>query len=89
MELLIVGAVSFLRVFLRAVQQLNVVGSHYKLAFFVSYLMTACELYVVMSIVIVMDWSLFLPIGTGSAIGGVTGMFIHKKYVRGRNGKTN
>lgn len=64
-------------VFLRAVQQLNVVHSLYLPAAVTSYLIAAAEIGVVLSIVN-HGWSAVAYIGTGGAIGVTAAMLFHK-----------
>ena len=64
-------------VFLRAVQQLNVVHSLYLPAAVTSYLIAAAEIGVILSIVD-QGWSAVVYIGTGGAIGVTLAMTFHR-----------
>jgi hypothetical protein len=72
-------------VFLRAIQQLNVVGGHYLLAGITSYAIAAAEIGVIIGIV-AHQWDAVIYVGTGGAIGVTSAMIFHKTFIR-RNKK--
>lgn len=72
-------------VFLRAIQQQNVVGGHYFAAAATSYLMAGAEIGVVLSVV-EYGWSAIPWIGTGGAIGVTAAMSLHRRVFRKRTG---
>lgn len=86
MELLYLSAfaASFIFIFLKAFQQLNVVHSNWWWVVPTSMAMAFVEVYVVASIATT-GWGLeiVLAIGLGSGLGAIASMFIHKKLVRG------
>lgn len=71
-----------LLVFLRAMQQQNVIHGHYIMAGATSYLIAGAEIGVVLSIVH-MGWAAVLWIGTGGAIGVTSAMIAHR-WIRSR-----
>ena len=75
---LIVLSATFALVFLRAIQQLNVVHGHKKLAAATSYGIAATGVIEVIQ-VIGMGYSSILWVGTGGAIGVTLAMSAHKK----------
>lgn len=70
--------VSFVNVFFKAFQQLNVV--HHKIFWIVpvSYVMAACEVFIIWQIAAQQDLWLLFPIGTGAGLGCVLSMILHK-----------
>lgn len=76
MEYLIAFAVSFVYIFLKAWQQINVVYKKYKAVPLVSMLMALCEVTIVTLVVKSNIW-LFIPIGVGGAIGCMLSMHIN------------
>ena len=92
MSLLILFMACFARVFLRALQQRNVMCLNYKLVPPVSFLMTLTEVYVwgaiVVSILQVLKsgdfWEMaptVLVMAIGSTLGCMAAMYLHSKYV--------
>lgn len=77
-----VFAASFAGVLMKSIQQKNVVGGHYWLVAPVSFGIGACEIFIVLNIVITMDWSLWFPISSGGAAGAMLGMYLHNRYVK-------
>jgi len=90
------GLAHGLFVFFKAFQQRNVMGLHYKWVVATSYFMSTAEVFV-LSLVAVSavdaaktgDIMLMLPfvvcLGTSGALGGITGMWIHHKFVGDRH----
>lgn len=77
---------TFFLIFLKAIQQQNVVGGHYWPAFLTSYALALVE-------VLVIYWiaktglDAVLWVGTGAAFGCITAMFLHKKLIKVKDGK--
>lgn len=70
---------SFLFIFLKAFQQLNVVHSAYLMVVPTSLLMAVCEVYVVVAAAH-NGWGwIVLPIGLGSGLGAVCAMYLHER----------
>lgn len=69
---------SFCIVFLKAMQQQNVIHRQYWLAALTSYGLAVCEVAVLL-IVIDAGWPAVPWIGTGGAIGVTLAMFTHKR----------
>ena len=68
--------VSFVYVFLKAFQQLNVVHGEYKLMLPISYLLALCEVFTIGAIVATSPW-IFLSIGTGGGLGCMLSCYTH------------
>ena len=68
-------------VFLRALQQQNVIHGHYAAAAVTSYAMAAADVAVVLSVVS-HGWSAVPWLGTGGAIGVTAAMVVHRKLFR-------
>lgn len=75
---IVILSATFALVFLRAIQQLNVLHSHFKLAAATSYLIAIAEVTSLLSVVAV-GWSAVPWVGTGGAFGVVSAMMTHKK----------
>lgn len=68
-------------VFLRGIQQLNVIGGHYVMASMTSYLIALAEVYFVADVAMKgLDAAFY--VGTGGAIGVTLAMFFHPKIKR-------
>lgn len=72
---------SFSIVFLRALQQQNVIHGRYKSAALTSYLIAIAEVAVVL-IVVKTGWPSVPWVGTGGAIGVTAAMWAHRKWFR-------
>jgi hypothetical protein len=79
MEILIA---TFVSVFGRAIQQLNVVGGHYLAAALTPYLIAAGDVAVVLLVVDAGWWSIPWA-GTGGALGAVSAMVLHRRFIAG------
>lgn len=77
-----VFAVSFLFVFIKAFQQLNVVHDAYKWILPCSMMMAACEVFVISMVATYKEWWLFIPMGMGAALGAMISMYVHKRIVK-------
>ena len=83
MNYAIAGLISFVSVFFKALQNRNYNFDNYKLVIPTSWMIAACELYLL---------SLFIKdgitivyvfvVGTGSGIGGILAMKFHTKYLK-------
>tara|TARA_R110002096_G_scaffold329541_1_gene523741 strand:+ start:387 stop:641 length:255 start_codon:yes stop_codon:yes gene_type:complete len=71
--------VSFISVFLKGFQHQNVIGGHYRAAFFVSYLMAGFEVLVITLIIQTGYWAI-LTIGAGASLGIVSSMYIYRRF---------
>lgn len=84
-------AATFLLVFLRAIQQQNVIHGHYMLAAITPYAIAVGEVATVLWVVDT-GWSAIPWVGTGGALGVTAGMWVHRKWRglwdRKRNGIT-
>jgi len=81
MSILLLTIISFSRVFLRGIQHQNINKGKYKLAFGLSYLMAIFDVLVI-GFVVKMSIVAILPVGTGSSLGIITSMYIHRKYIK-------
>jgi hypothetical protein len=70
---------TFILVFMRGIQQQNVIHGNYKLAFITPYLIACGEVASVL-LVVQTGWSSIPFVGTGGAIGIVSSMYIHTKW---------
>ncbi len=89
-EALAAGAAYFLFVFLKAFQQKNVVGMHYRWIMPISYLMAASEVFIISVIAFkaaggapFSELIIFaFTIGTGGGLGATVGMYIHNRHFK-------
>jgi hypothetical protein len=72
---------TFVAVFGRAIQQLNVVHGHYLSAALTPYLIAAGDVAVVLLVVDAGWWSIPWA-GTGGAIGATAAMWMHRRFWR-------
>ena len=72
---------TFLVVFGRAIQQLNVVGGHYLPALLTPYLIAVGEVLVIL-LVVDTGWQAIPRVGTGGALGAVSAMWVHRRIWR-------
>ena len=68
-------------VFLRAIQQQNVIHGHYIMAAITPYGIAVAEVAMVLFVVDT-GWSSIPYVGTGGAIGVVAGMVVHRRIFR-------
>lgn len=80
MEILVA---TFISVFGRAIQQLNVVGGHFVAAALTPYLIAAGDVAVVLLVVDAGWWSIPWA-GTGGALGAVLAMILHRRFIARR-----
>lgn len=73
---------SFLFVFLKAFQQLNVVHKQYLWVLPTSMLMAACEVYIIATAARTGFGWLILFIGVGSGLGALASMYVHTKLTK-------
>ena len=73
--------VSFIAIFLRGFQQMNVIHSKYTMIAVTSYLLALTDVAVV-SIIVEHGWNTVLAQGTGAALGMLTSIYIHNRWVK-------
>lgn len=71
---------TFALVFLRAIQQQNVIGGHYWLAAITPYAIACAEVATVLWVVNT-GWSAIPWVGTGGALGVTSAMYVHRKWL--------
>jgi hypothetical protein len=74
---------SLVYVFLRAFQQQTVIQGRYWLVAPVSMAMGWCDVYLIFHIAKTGGW-IWLATGTGGAIGCMTAMYLHRRFIDGR-----
>lgn len=79
MHYLVAFLSAFFAILLKVFQQKNVVGNHYKAAFVTSLLLTACEATIIL-VIVAGGVDVIIPTGLGSALGGITGMWLHNAW---------
>ena len=72
---------AFFLVFIRAIQQQNVIHERYKSAALTSYLMACADVFIVL-LVVDRGWPVIPWIGTGGALGVTLAMYSHKRWLR-------
>lgn len=83
MEIFFATLASFVFVFLKAFQQRNVTGLHYRPVVPISILMAATEVYVIATVVRVgYDPALVLGVGCGAGTGAMAAMYLHNYIFR-------
>ena len=73
--------VSFIAIFLRGFQQMNVIHSKYTMIAVTSYLLALTDVAVV-SIIVEHGWNTVLAQGSGAALGMLTSVYIHNRWVK-------
>jgi len=68
-------------VFLRGIQQQNVIHRYFWLAAITSYAIAIAEVAMLLWVVS-KGWSSVPMVGTGGALGVITAMYIHGKYIK-------
>lgn len=76
--LLYFGVVTYMFIFLRAFQQLNVFHDRRGLVVPTSMCMQACEVYLVLEVVKTASFWLIIAGGLGGGLGTLTAMYIHR-----------
>jgi hypothetical protein len=76
---LFIGLVSFFFIGAKAFQQLNVLWKKYTWVPVFSFVMAACEVYIVVSIVEHRNWQTVVALGSGASLGCVLSMWAHPK----------
>lgn len=79
MDELTIFAATFILVFMRGIQQQNVIHGNYKMAFFTPYAIACGEVSSVLLVVAHGWWSIPF-VGTGGAVGIVLSMYVHKRW---------
>jgi hypothetical protein len=72
---------TFCLVFLRALQQQNVIGGHYVAAALTPYAIAVAEVASVLWVVSI-GWTAIPWVGTGGALGVLSAMYLHRRYFR-------
>ncbi len=73
--------VSFIAIFLRGWQQKNVIHSKYTMIAVTSYLLALTDVAVV-GIIVQHGWHTVLAQGSGAALGMLTSIYIHNRWVK-------
>ena len=73
--------VSFIAIFLRGFQQMNVIHSKYTMIAVTSYLLALTDVAVV-SIIVEHGWGTVLAQGSGAALGMLASVYIHNRWVK-------
>ena len=73
--------ISFISVFLKGFQHQNVIGGHYRWAFYLSYGMALADVAII-NFAVAKGWLLAIPMGTGAALGIVISMWLHRRYLK-------
>jgi len=73
--------VSFIAIFLRGFQQMNVIHSKYTMIAVTSYLLALTDVAVI-SIIVEHGWNTVLAQGTGAALGMLASVYIHNRWVK-------
>lgn len=76
---------TLLLVFMRGIQQQNVIHRNYKLAFVTPYLIACGEVASVL-LVVSTGWQAIPFVGTGGAVGIVLSMYVHNRFIGAKNG---
>lgn len=80
--ILLSALINFLYIFLKAIQQLNVVHGRYALVYPVSILMGICEACILLYIVKTGSIWIGVSNGAGAGFGAILAMWLHKKTLR-------
>jgi hypothetical protein len=81
MSYIIAFAVSFVYIYLKAWQQINVIKHNIKMVPIVAMMMGLCEVLTI-GLVVNESWLMFIPIGLGGGIGCVLSMLVNNNQVR-------
>lgn len=73
---------SFIYVLFKSLQQKAVVADSKTWIIPVSFCLAACEVFSMLTIVMVKSWWLIFPIGLGAGLGCLTGMEIFNRYIK-------
>lgn len=73
---------SFVYVLFKSLQQKAVVADRKTWIIPVSFCLASCEVFSMLTIVMVKSWWLILPIGLGAGFGCLTGMEIFNRYIK-------
>lgn len=71
--------VSFIYIFVKAFQQLNVMKAEYMWMVPTSVIMAACEVFIIGTAALSQQWWIFLPIGVGGGTGCMLSVYVHSK----------
>jgi hypothetical protein len=81
LQMLLGFIASMIGVGFRAFQTKNMMGNHKRLAAFTCYLIAGADIGSI-TLIAHNGWSMWLPLGTGAAIGVVASMTLHDKFVK-------
>lgn len=81
---LIAFCISFIAIGLKAFQQKNVSGHYLKAVVVTSYIMTLTDITFI-GLVATHGWGIALSSGTGAALGMVSAMILHKRFIGDKN----
>ncbi len=73
--------VSFIAIFLRGFQQMNVIHGKYTMIAVTSYLLALTDVAVV-GIIVEHGWNTVLAQGSGAALGMLASVYIHNRWVK-------
>lgn len=73
--------VSFCAMFLKGFQHKNVIGMHYLLTFFTSFVMAAFDVATV-SLIVKGGWPIAISSGIGASFGMIAAMYSHSRLVK-------
>ena len=79
MEYVLLALVSCVFIFAKAFQQLNVVFKKTQWVPPMSFVMAACEVFVIVNVVQTQNWLTVLSLGTGASIGCLGSMAVHER----------
>lgn len=74
---------SFIYVLFKSLQQKAVVADKKTWIVPVSFCLASCEVFSMLTIVMVKSWWLIIPIGLGAGLGCLAGMEIFNRYIKG------
>ena len=77
---------TFALIFLRAIQQQNVIHGHYILASLTPYAIACAEVAMILWVV-KSGWSSVPWVGTGGALGVTLGMYVHRRFLGAKTRK--
>ena len=72
---------SFIFIFIKAFQQLNVVGGHYYWVLPTSLAMAGAEATVIIKVAAIASIWVAVPMGFGGGAGAMLAMYLHKKFI--------
>lgn len=79
MTFITIAAATALASFSRALQNLSIVGAHYKAAMLIPWLIATSDVLIILAVVDV-GWSAIPPMGVGGALGAISAMALYKRF---------